>query len=332
MNTIKFEPSWMPKTETHDVEKYSIKQMEIGGKIHDIYSNVGLTIYVTNRCNSDCTFCMNKFEDNFLCSKEIMDDDEYLERLDYILRLLKPINPSVMITGGEPTKARRLPEVIKLVHKYGYVLRSFSTNGTGLLDFVDGKMILQYMYENNFLNNINISRHAIFPEENYRIMKTKGDLTNTQLCEIAGFCAGHNMRVRMGCTLQKDGVCTLNQMLQYYSHYEDLGIDTVVFRELIPIDITKKGSDEYQKLFVDISQIHDVICKSSEFTYSNTLDGLYYNVELFHYQDKLVKYYREKNTASPEIIRDLIFYADGRLVDTNWNDVSKTLLDYERRV
>ncbi len=331
MNTIKFEPVWMPKTETHDVEKYSIKQMEIAGKKRYVYSNVGLTIYVTNRCNSDCSFCMNKFEENFLCSKEIMDDEEYLRRLDYILGLLKHLNPSVMITGGEPTKARRLPEVIKLVHKYGYVLRSFSTNGTGLLDFIDGKMILQYMYENNFLNNINISRHAISPEENYRIMKTKGDLINSQLCEIAGFCAGHNMRVRMGCTLQKGGVSNLEEMLQYYSHYESLGIDTVVFRELIPIDTSKKGADDYQKLFVDISEILDAIRKRADFRYAYTLDGLYYNVEHFHYHDKLVKCYREKNTASPDIIRDLIFYADGRLVDTNWNDVSKTLLDYERR-
>lgn len=332
MNTIKFEPAWMPKTETHDVEKYSIKHMEIAGKMRDVYSNVGLTIYVTNRCNSDCTFCMNKFEDNFLCSKEIMDDEEYLKRLDYILSILKPLNPSVMITGGEPTKARRLPEVIKLVHKYGYILRSFSTNGTGLLDFADGKMILQYMYENNFLNNINISRHAISPEENYRIMKTKGDLNNSQLCEIAGFCDSHNMRVRMGCTLQKGGVSNLREMLQYCSHYENLGIDTVVFRELVPIDISKKGADEYKELFVDMSQIRDVIRRRTDFSYAYTLNGLYYSVEHFYYNDKLVKCYREKNTASSEIIRDLIFYADGRLVDTNWNDVSKTLLDYERRV
>lgn len=146
MNTIKFEPSWMPKTETHDVEKYSINQMEIGGKMRDIYSNVEHTIRITSVCHIDCKSCMNKFEDNFLCSKEIMDDDEYLERLDYILRLLKPINPSVMITGGEPTKARRLPEVIKLVHKYGYVLRSFSTNGTGLLILMLFKKLFSYIY------------------------------------------------------------------------------------------------------------------------------------------------------------------------------------------
>lgn len=332
MNTIKFEPSWMPKTETHDVEKYTIKQMELAGKTYDVYSNVGLTIYVTNRCNSDCNFCMNKYEENFLRSEELMDDEEYLNRLEYILQILKPINPSIMITGGEPTKSRRLPEVIKLVHKYGYKLRSFSTNGTGLLDVIDGKTNLQYMYENDFLNNINISRHAISYADNFEIMKTKGDLTNSQICEIAAFCKSHNMRVRMGCTLQQRSVSNLSQMLEYYEHYQTLGIDTVIFREPVPINSCRTGFEDYKKEAVDISKIFEEIQRRSDFVYAYTLDGLYYNVKHFRYQDKLVKCYREKHTASSDIVRDLIFYADGRLVDTNWDDASKTLLNYERRV
>ncbi len=326
MNTIKFEPVGRPKTETHDVGKYTIKKMEIAGQMYDIYSNVGLTIYVTNACNSDCSFCMNKYENNFLCSEEIMDDEKYLKRLDYILQYLKPLNPSIMITGGEPTKSKRLPEIMKLIHKYGYKIRSFSTNGTGLLDIVDGKSILEHMHENGFLNNINISRHAISPEDNYRIMKTKGDLTEKQISEIAEFCNAHNMRARMGCTLQKSFMSNLDQMLQYCQHYEQLGIDTVIFREPVPIDPEKDGYWNYQEQFVDISKICHAIEHRSAFLYAYTINGLYYNVKHFYYRDKLVKCYLEKNTANPEIIRDLIFYADGRLVNTNWNDVSKTLL------
>jgi len=331
MNTIKFEPANKTKTETHDVEKYTIKKMDFAGKEYDIYSNVGLTIYVTNRCNADCYFCMNKYEANFLCSKEILDDEEYLRRLEYILQYLRPLNPSVMITGGEPTKSKRLPEVIKLVHKYGYKLRSFSTNGSGLLDIIDGKSILQYMYENDFLNNINISRHSVSRERNYAIMKNKEDLTNGQLSQIASFCDEHNMRARMGCTLQKSSVNNLPEMLKYQRYYEDLGIDTVIFRELVPIDSNKKGFERYQKEFVDIFKIVKNIELSPEFVYLYTLDGLYYSVKHFQYKDKLVKCYKEKNTASPDIVRDLIFYADGRLVDTNWNDVSKVLLSYGGR-
>lgn len=328
MNTIKFEPANRPKTETHDVESYSIKQMNFAGKEYKVYSNVGLTIYVTNRCNCDCDFCMNKYEDNFLCSKEIRDNHEYLRRLEYILQYVSPLQPSVMITGGEPTKSERLPDVIKLVHKYGYKLRSFSTNGSGLLDIVDGKTILQHMYENDFVNNINISRHSASREKNYAIMRNEEDLTNQQLSQIARFCNKHNMNVRMGCTLQKNSVNNLAKMLEYQSYYESLGIATVIFRELIPIDANKKGFKEYQRNFVDISKIVECIDQSPEFIYLYTLDGLYYTVKYFQYKDKLVKCYKEKNTASPDIVRDLIFFADGRLVDTNWNDVSKVLLPY----
>lgn len=331
MNTIKFEPANKPKTETHDVESYRIKRMNFAGKEYKVYSNVGLTIYVTNQCNADCDFCMNKYEDNFLCSKEIRNNEEYLRRLEYILRYLSPLKPSVMITGGEPTKSKRLPDVIRLVHKYGYKLRSFSTNGSGLLDVIDGKSILQSMYENDFLNNINISRHSVSREKNYAIMKNKEDLTNHQLSQIAGFCDKHNMTVRMGCTLQKGSVNNLEKVLEYQWYYESLGIATAIFREPVPIEANKKGFKEYQRNFVDISKIVQCIEHSPEFMYLYTLDGLYYKVRHFQYKDKLVKCYKEKNTASTDIVRDLIFYADGRLVDTNWNDLSKVLLPYEGR-
>lgn len=331
MNTIKFEPAWLPKTETHDVEKYTIKHLEIASKPYDIYSNAGLTIYVTNVCNSDCTFCMNKYEENFLCSKEIKNDEEYLKRLEYILQILRPLNPSIMITGGEPTKSKRLPAVIKLVHKYGYKLRSFSTNGTGLLDVIDGKSVLQYMYENDFLNNINISRHSASPQKNFEIMKTRGDLTENQIREIADFCKNHNMRARMGCTLQKNSVNNLEEMLKYYEYYQKLGMDTVIFREPVSINPNRDGYERYENQAVCIFSIVDEIESHPDFSYEYTLDGLYYNVKHFYYHDKLVKCYREKHTASSNIIRDLIFYADGRLVDTNWDDVSKTIMDYERK-
>lgn len=328
MNTIKFEPIAKPKTETHDVEKFTIKKMKFEGKEYDVYSNVGLTIYVTNKCNADCDFCMNKYEDNFLCSKEILEDEEYLRRLDYILAYIRPLNPSIMITGGEPTKSKRLPAVMKLVHQYGYTLRSFSTNGSGLLDVIEGKTMLQHMDENDFRNNINISRHSISREENYAIMKNKEDLTDQQLSQIASFCNEHNMRMRMGCTLQKSSVNSLEKMLEYQRYYARLGIDTVMFREPVSIDEYKKGAQTYQKEFVDISNIVKLMEQSPKFSYLYTLDGLYYSVKHFQYEDKLVKCYREKNTASPDIVRDLIFYADGRLVNTNWNDVSKVLLPY----
>lgn len=331
MNTIKFEPINKPKTETHDVEKYTIKKMNFEGKEYDVYSNVDLTIYVTNKCNADCDFCVNKYEENFLCSKEILDDNEYLRRLEYILQYMKKLNPSVIITGGEPTKSKRLPAIIKLVHKYGYKLRSFSTNGSGLLDVIDGKSILQYMYENDFINNINISCHSISKDINDAIMKNKELMTNEQLYQIASFCNEHNMRERMSCTLQKSSVNSLEKILEYQKYYENLGIDTVIFRELYPIDPTKKGYKDYQSEFVDILEIVDLIEKSPDFVYLYTLDGLYYNVKHFQYEDKLVKCYKEKNTASTDIVRDLIFYADGRLVDTNWNDVTKVLLSYGGR-
>ena len=81
---------------------------------------------------------------------KIASDDEYLSRLDDILNRLRPLNPSISITGGEPTKSRRLVPILRLIEKYGYRKRTLTTNGSGLFDIVENKPILQHIADNHF--------------------------------------------------------------------------------------------------------------------------------------------------------------------------------------
>ncbi len=329
MNTIKFQPITKKRTETHNVEVYSIKKMKFGEKEKQISSEAGLSIYVTNKCNAKCSFCMNMYEDNFLKCQELQES-EYFNRLEYILEYLKPIKPAVLITGGETTKSAKLPQILKMLKEKGYKIRSFATNGSGLLDRIEGKTVVQHMLENGAVNNINISRMHYDEEKNNKIMKISEGITRNQLKQVMTFLNANEMDARIGCNLQKEGISTLEDMLTFKEEYKKLGADTVIFRELIPVDLKKEKSTAYERNRIEIKPIMEEIDKNSEFKYIRTMEGLQYIVKVYQYKDSLVKCYQEKEKQNPEIIKDLIFYANGDLVGNEWNTEDGILLRNEK--
>lgn len=156
-----------------------------------IYINANLSIFLDDYCNASCKFCMNKYEDNFLKAKEIIEDAEYIERLDEVLKKIKVFNPTISITGGKPTLyPQRLIKIIELLKKYNYGKRTFSTNGLNLLKMENGKILFEYLKESEFSRNISISRMAI------------------------------------------DDV----QILEYIEFYKKMGVKSILFRELIPME------------------------------------------------------------------------------------------------
>lgn len=105
------------------------------------------SIYI-NYCNANCSFCVAqlRFENQGQLYKKgrIQSDQEYFKRLSQILEYLRPLNSSISITGGEPTKSRRLIPILELIEKFGYRKRTLTTNGSGLFDKeVNGKTVLQ---------------------------------------------------------------------------------------------------------------------------------------------------------------------------------------------
>lgn len=73
----------------------------------------------TNYCNANCSFCVAqlRFENQGQLYKKgrIQSDQEYFKRLSQILEYLRPLNSSISITGGEPTKSRRLIPILELI-------------------------------------------------------------------------------------------------------------------------------------------------------------------------------------------------------------------------
>ena len=161
MKTLKFQPLREKRQELYNIEDYTLLDFDFEGKKIKVYSNVNLSIFLDDYCNADCQFCVAqlRFENKGMMYKKekISSDEEYFRRLDYVLNYLKPLNPSVSITGGEPSKSHRLPEVLRLINKYNYRKRTITTNGSGLLDNMDGETVIQHIIDNKF-SHLNISK------------------------------------------------------------------------------------------------------------------------------------------------------------------------------
>lgn len=101
----------------------------------DFDGKLSCTLF-TGGCNYRCPFCHNSpliKEQPFLDLNEI---------LDYLNKRKKMLD-AVVISGGEPTLHKELPEILKLIKELGYIIK-LDTNGTNpkmLKELIDNKLI-----------------------------------------------------------------------------------------------------------------------------------------------------------------------------------------------
>lgn len=105
----------------------------------DYEGKIACTLF-TQGCNFKCPFCHNK--DLVLNINNYLNENEIIS---FLQKRTKQLD-AVVITGGEPTLIKELPEVIKTIKKMGYLIK-LDTNGTNL------KMIKQ-LVENNLIDYI----------------------------------------------------------------------------------------------------------------------------------------------------------------------------------
>jgi len=312
MNTIKFCKKSDIRKETSNVEDYEINKLKINSKEYNYFSDAQISLYITKKCNANCKFCMNNLEKRCLNSIELTDKD-YFNMLNKYLDFFKDIKPWITITGGEPTLSNRLIKTLEILKEKNYKIRTFSTNGTGLLKRVNNKPIIEYMLENNVINNVSISRMSIDDLENRNLMNSKNPLlSNEDLKKISLYSKTNSIEIRLSCLLLKNGVKDLTDMLEFITFYENLGINSIMFRELIPLPYTNDSK-------IDIKNIFKEIENSKDFISLREMDGLYYTVKVYSYKDYIVKCYQEKENVNQNIIREFVIYPDGKL-DNNFDN------------
>lgn len=319
MNTIKFSDAFSMKTETHNVEIFDSKFIEVSGKKRPVDSHCSIMIYPSVFCNAKCSFCINHFDENIKNSIDTEDDRIYFSKLREAFEILKPLHPTVHICGGEPTISGRIVPIMKMVKEYGLINRSFPTNGTGLLNRYDGKLILQHMLENGLISNINLSRASDIDEENMKLMGI--NFPDKDIETAATFCNVNHMSFRVSCVLHKSGIASLSDIIRFHEHYGKLNIKYTIFREMVKIPEQYKNES-----FVDIKPIIAKLSENQKFKKIRSMEGQYYLVDVYRYNDSVVKCYSEKFANDQELIRDFVFMPNGELYVARFNKPNEKLM------
>lgn len=111
---------------------------DLWGRPVEMYGNVNFSIYSAQACNARCRFCAEELRPASR-GRELQqqrrveaDDGVYFEALQRCLEALRSAQPTISITGGEPSKDARLPRMLELCAGFASRRRSLSTNGSGL--------------------------------------------------------------------------------------------------------------------------------------------------------------------------------------------------------
>ena len=126
-------------------------------------------LIVTHECGMGCEFCIDKFVDTCNNITKLKDIEDYLKYLAEVEKKEHPDMSSVLILGGEPTKApfEYLKKVGELIHYYGFNA-AMTTNGQA------GEKLLELDGYIDFINVSHYGKKAIIDKEYlYKFKKTE---------------------------------------------------------------------------------------------------------------------------------------------------------------
>lgn len=324
-------------------EDYNTKPFVFDGIQREVYDNANLSIFVNESCNANCKFCVDqlRFEGKGkqFIKERISDDVEYFLRLEEVLANLRPLDTSISVTGGEPTKSPRLPRILKLVSKYGFRKRVITTNGSGLLDIVDGKRIIDHIVDNGF-HHLNISKTHYLEDVNAEVMQFDNSyFTNEQMAEVVKIAQAGCVRPRLSCLLLKSGIYDVNGMMRYMDFYGAMGVDNIIFRETMDYD--KSAMNNLTKLrFLEENKVHlndiwhQIDSMSDTFHPIVQVLGYYYYCEVYKYKGidmvtesaNLAAIDPQKSKA-PNTVFEMVFHPNGNL-NGSWIEDEDVLLPY----
>src|SRR5262249_8970935 len=159
----------------------------------------------------------------------------YFARLEAVLDALRPLDPSVSVTGGEPSIDPRLPAVLRVLKDHDARKRTMTTNGSGLLHLREGRAVIDWITATG-MRHLNISRAHPDQERNAHLMALKEGLTMEELHEVVKRARAGGTRVRLSCVLVRGAIDSRDGILRYLDFARRLGVDNVIFRQLMKTD------------------------------------------------------------------------------------------------
>ena len=306
------------------------RTLDLWGTPRTFYANANLSIYSAQRCNARCAFCVEELRPasrgtELEAQKTIEQDDaRWTASLVRVLDALAPLDPSVSITGGEPSKDPRLPGVLRLLAERGARKRTITTNGSGLLDVREGRTVLEWITSTG-VRHLNISRAHPDDARNAKLMRFDEAPDPATLREIVSVARENGTRVRLSCVLVHGAIEDLEGVVAYAEFARSLGVDNVVFRQLMKTD-PRTTAPNHVVLFSDrrrvaLEPLLDRVSSDPRFVFQRQVVGYYYYVEVHRYRDVDVVFEeadlaRLEDTKGDGVIHELVFHPNGTLAST----------------
>ena len=309
-----------------------VVEFELWGRPVRVYANANLSVYSAQPCNARCPFCVEELRPasrgTELARQKTVerDDGRYFERLTRALEALRPLNPSVSVTGGEPSLDPRLPAILRLLADHGARKRTMTTNGTGLLDVREGRRLIDWITATG-VRHLNVSRAHPDQDANACLMRLPDGLCLGHLRDVAAASRAGGPRLRLSCVLVQGAIDDFDGVLRYLDLAAGLGVDNVIFRRLMKTDPATTAPN-YVVHFsearrVPLEPILDRISEDGRFAFQRQIVGYYYYVEVWRYagldvvfeEADLARLEAEKR-ARPDVIHELIFHPNARLCST----------------
>lgn len=306
--------------------------LDLWGRPVEVYANANFSIYSAQVCNARCRFCVEELRPasrgrSLALQRSVeADDDRYFAALECSLERLRPLAPTISITGGEPSKDARLPRILALCSQFPSKRRSLTTNGSGLLDVHDGARLIDHIVAGG-VEHLNISRAHPDHERNARLMVFREGLSLTQLREVVTTARAGGCRVRLSCVLIQQAIDSLEHIRSYLHFAESVGVDNVIFRQLMHVD-RESVAENFVVAFSDrrraqLEPLLEQISEQPDFNFQKQIVGYYYYVEVWRYRSidvvfeeaDLAQLERSKRQM-PGVVHELIFHPNARLAST----------------
>lgn len=322
-------------------------RLSLWGRPTDIYINANLSIYSAQACNAGCRFCVEELRPasrgtTLAFHKTIEPDDNiYFHALEEVLTAVTPICPTISVTGGEPSRDYRLPTILTTLRRFGARKLTVTTNGSGLLGRRLGRRVIDWIADTG-VAHLNISRAHPDHDRNARLMRYREGLSLKELKDIVRISRESGIRVRLSCVLLRGGVDSLTRIREYLAFADSIGVDNVVFRQLMltdPHTVLRNFVVRYSdRKRVGLEGILDEISDREEFTFQKQIMGYYYYVEVWKYANMDVVFEEADlarleiaKRAVPEIVQELVFHPNARLAST-WQPWDGVLGPFSKNV
>jgi cyclic pyranopterin phosphate synthase len=309
-----------------------VVEFDLWGRPVTVYANANFSIYSAQRCNAACRFCVEELRPasrgGLLSVQKFVENDDtlYFAALEQTLDALRPLSPTISITGGEPSKDARLGRILRLVSAHWAPRKTLTTNGSGLFDIREGARVIDRVCEAG-LSHLNISVAHPEREQNVRLMRLPPALGREQLAAVVSLARQAGIRVRLSCVLLREAIHSLDSVLEYLDFARSIGVDNVIFRQLMQTDPATQAINGVviysgeQRVFVE--PILKKISHDMRFHFVRQIVGYYYYVEVWRCEEMDVVFEEADlgqlevvKRRDPYLIHELIYHPNAKLAST----------------